>query len=417
MCGTLRLLVGLLATLPEYLISVALALPLLKQVGKTSDKEADRDKNPSEDMVGTMALAYQSRYKGCEGKIEGALMRLSAIMRSYRIREEKYQPTGRAISGISSAEEYEMVARLIKAAREVDREETAVDREMTPIVNGRMTENGLVGTARVFGKRKKHLILACDDPSGGKISSRALRAGIESTLGIQLGQPEYYRRDKMALMECTARQRLKVSVATAGVQGHKNEVSGDTVRHFKTEGDYHSTLLSDGMGSGEIARETSAFVCDFLGAALNIGSSEETLIHMLNHTLKSRREECSATVDLLEIDLIRGEGRFIKSGAAPSYIKRGSSIFRIKSQTAPLGLLSSIDAEKIKVDVKPGDYIIMLSDGVVDETDDAPWLLLLLGEPAKEGSSEYASLILEEAKRKSKTGDDMTVAVIRIDEA
>ena len=59
----------------------------------------------------------------------------------------------------------------------------------------------------------------------------------------------------------------------------------------------------------------------------------------------------------------------------------------------------------------------MLSDGVADETDDAPWLLLLLGEPPRSSLADYANLILEEAKRSSKTGDDMTVAVIKIDEA
>ena len=410
-------LVGLLATLPEYLIAAALVLPILKKVGKVGADETKREDNPAEDMVGTMALAYQSGYKGCESRIERTLLRLSAIIKSYRLREDRQTHTQATLGGISSAEEYELVSRLIKGAREIDREETAVNSEMTPRLNGIMTENGLVGTARVFGKRKKHLILACEDESGGKISSRALRESIEAALDIRLGAPKFYRKGKMALMECTARPRLSVKVATTGVQGHENEVSGDMIRHFATEGDYHYTLLSDGMGSGEIARETSTFVCDFLGSALNIGSSGETLIHMLNHTLKSRREECSATVDLLEIDLVSCEGKFIKSGAAPSYVKRGSSIFRIKSQTAPLGLLSSIDAEKIKLELRPGDYVIMLSDGVADETDDAPWLLLLLGESPRSSLADYANLILEEAKRSSKTGDDMTVAVIKIDEA
>lgn len=409
-------LVGLLATLPEYLIAAALVLPILKKVGKVGADETKREDNPAEDMVGTMALAYQSGYKGCESRIERTLLRLSAIIKSYRLREDRQTHTQATLGGISSAEEYELVSRLIKGAREIDREETAVNSEITPRLNGIMTENGLVGTARVFGKRKKHLILACEDESGGKISSRALRESIEAALDIRLGAPKFYRKGKMALMECTARPRLSVKVATTGVQGHENEVSGDMIRHFATEGDYHYTLLSDGMGSGEIARETSTFVCDFLGSALNIGSSGETLIHMLNHTLKSRREECSATVDLLEIDLVSCEGKFIKSGAAPSYVKRGSSIFRVKSQTAPLGLLSSIDAEKIKLELRPGDYVIMLSDGVADETDDAPWLLLLLGEPPKASLGDYANHILEEAKKNSGTGDDMTVAVIKIDE-
>ena len=41
-----------------------------------------------------------------------------------------------------------------------------------------------------------------------------------------------------------------------------------------------------------------------------------------------------------------------------------SSIFRIKSKTAPLGLMKSVDAERIKIDLEGEDYIIMLSDGI-----------------------------------------------------
>jgi hypothetical protein len=57
----------------------------------------------------------------------------------------------------------------------------------------------------------------------------------------------------------------------------------------------------------------------------------------------------------------------------------------------------------------------MLSDGVADEADDAPWLLLLLGEPCKDSIEDYARLILSEAKRNATSHDDMSVAVIKID--
>ena len=159
------------------------------------------------------------------------------------------------------------------------------------------------------------------------------------------------------------------------------------------------------------------FVCDFLRSTLRICGAKDSIFHMLNHLLKSRKEECSATLDLLEIDLLSGEGKLFKSGAAASFVKRGSSIFRIRSQTAPLGLLSSIDTEKTKVDIKPGDYLIMLSDGIADETDDASWLLLFLGEPIKCNLQEYANLILKGALHNTSATDDMSVAVVKIEEA
>ena len=147
------------------------------------------------------------------------------------------------------------------------------------------------------------------------------------------------------------------------------------------------------------------------------GLAKDSSVLMLNRALKASKDECSATVDLFEFDMMGGEGIFLKCGAAPSYIKRGSSVFRVRSKTAPLGLLSSIDAEKTKIDLRAGDHIIMLSDGVADEGDDAPWLLLLLGNPPKENLKEYADLIIEEAIKNCGVNDDMSVMIIRIEES
>ena len=107
---------------------------------------------------------------------------------------------------------------------------------------------------------------------------------------------------------------------------------------------------------------------------------------------------------------------FIKSGAPPSYVKRESSIFRIRSQTAPIGLMRSIDTEKISVEIKGGDYIFMFSDGIAEIAEDAPWLLLLLGKEPVGNLKEYAYNIIKEAKKNGTSSDDMTITVIRIDE-
>ena len=55
-----------------------------------------------------------------------------------------------------------------------------------------------------------------------------------------------------------------------------------------------------------------------------------------------------------------------------------------------------------------------MSDGVSDESEDAPWLLLLLGEDAPRSLDEYARKILTEARKNRETKDDMSVIVIRV---
>ena len=453
----------------------------------------------AEDMVGTMALAYQNRFSGSLDSLEGALAEISRVISAYtgatseltpddykdviisvakrrctdceegslcekedirpavknaeeiaRLlyegkkitggdlngdrefcpaaesmaeeinREVAYREQERYLINGSSqiAEQYELISKLISQARASDDAERRIDNSMTARLTEAFESCGFKsGFIRVFGSRRKHFILAGEDESGMKISSFELRKSVEKAAEVRLGTPEYYRRGKMILMECGIRRMLKVNVASATIAGRNGEISGDTVAHFESEDDYFYSLISDGMGSGEVAKQTSEFVSKYIKGAMKLGAAKETLIHILNHSIRTRREECSATVDLFELDLLSGNGIFLKSGAAPSYIKRDSSIFRIRSQTTPIGLLKTIDTEKINVEIKPGDHIIMVSDGIADITEDAPWLLLLLGEPPRKNLKEYAELIIEEARKNSEAKDDMSVTVIRIEEA
>ncbi len=490
---------GFLATFPEYVIAASLAMPLLKKVGiaEIKEKTLDTDRE-SEDMVGTMALAYQNKFSGSLDSLELALASLSGVIRDYSERtrtmltvddyrdtvitvaerycsecggaplcsKEEIRPCIKNATQIAEkiaggkkitkadvntdtefcqmarevaeainidvarremecyqprcsvlADEYELIAKLINSARATDDAERSVDDNLTEPLTEIFARYGFdSGTIRVFGERRRHFILAGEDTDGRKITSPELRRDIEEAIGVKLDSPEYFRRDRMVLMECGIRRALSVKIATASCAGDENEISGDTIEYFESRDDRFYSLISDGMGSGEVARETSQFVAGFMRAALDIGTARDTLLHILNHTVRTQGEECSATVDLFELDLLTGEATFIKSGAAPSYVKRESSIFRIRSQTAPIGLMGSIDSEKIKVEVRPGDYVVMLSDGIADSMEDAPWLLLLLGEPPRESLEEYARSILDEAVKNSKTSDDMSVVVMKIEE-
>jgi stage II sporulation protein E len=215
-------------------------------------------------------------------------------------------------------------------------------------------------------------------------------------------------------MECDTLPLYTVEYAAASAPKTEGECSGDSVRLFESENGYFYSLISDGMGSGEEAGTTSGFVCDFMEKMLDFSASKDTVLHLLNLTLRQRNNECSATVDLFGIDLATGEATFIKSGAASSYVKRNSSIFRLRSKTAPLGLMSAVDIEKLKVEIRPEDYVIMFSDGICQGDEDSTWLLELLAKPCIGSLKDYAEYILSEAKRKSVIKDDMSVIVLKI---
>ena len=489
---------GLLGVLPEYFIASAIVMPIIGRVQEKPIEEVSYEPPESAaDMVGTMALAYQSEYSGELDTAEATLSEISRVISEHtttplRLSTEEYrsivievasrhcmgcgearlcarenirpvikhadaiaemlscgrrieakdvstdtefcamsedmaveinrevgrrEQEGYTLCGAAAAEEYGLAAGLISRMRAEDLAEKTVDNSMTEALTAAFESCGFTnGVIRAFGKRRKHFILAGEDENGAKISSFELRKSIENAANVRLDTPEYFRRGKMVLMECGIKRKYKASFAIATAPGSEREVSGDTAICFESDADYFYSLISDGMGSGEVAKETSEFVGDFIKRTVNAHSAKDTLLHILNRAIRTGREECSATVDLFELDLLCGSGTFLKSGAAPSYVKRESSIFRIKSQTAPIGLLSTIDTEKTSVEIRPGDHIFMFSDGVAEISEEAPWLLLLLGESPIDDLTEYARLILHEAEKNSKSKDDISVCVIRIDE-
>jgi stage II sporulation protein E len=109
-----------------------------------------------------------------------------------------------------------------------------------------------------------------------------------------------------------------------------------------------------------------------------------------------------------------GEVVFFKSGAAASYVKRDSSIFRIRSETAPIGLMKNVDAERVRVEARDGDVIVMISDGVSQSPEDAVWLIEYLNKNKADNLADYADKILTLAVKNSAAQDDMSVIAVRI---
>jgi hypothetical protein len=192
-------------------------------------------------------------------------------------------------------------------------------------------------------------------------------------------------------------------------------VCGDAIVSFEAEGKYYM-LISDGMGSGREAALTSGVCAAILQRLIGAGAGLETSLKMLNNIIRAGERECSATVDIAEIDLLTGKARFIKSGAAPSFVLRGGSIFRLQSKTVPIGILRALDAEMIRFDILPGDRVVMLSDGAARSYEEVPWLLDMMtsDEVILKGSpKEAAAKIVREAAKRGSL-DDITAGVISV---
>ncbi len=202
--------------------------------------------------------------------------------------------------------------------------------------------------------------------------------------------------------------------STAGENTEKIP-SGDTVSAFAGDGKQYM-LLCDGMGTGRMAALTSGMAAVFLERMLTAGAAMETALKMLNSVIRAGCDECAATIDLCEIDLVTMEARFVKSGAAPSFVIRGGSLFRLQSKTVPIGILRALDAEMIRFTVEPGDVVVMLSDGIARSFEECPWLLDFLStdEDIKCGDVQRAAEKIVEQAASRGARDDITAGVMRV---
>ncbi|WP_416730157.1 stage II sporulation protein E [Fictibacillus sp. JL2B1089] len=197
-------------------------------------------------------------------------------------------------------------------------------------------------------------------------------------------------------------------------------------------GDSHSTIeigagkfavaIADGMGNGERAFIESNETLQLLQKILQSGIEEEVAIKSVNSVLSLRTtDEIFSTLDLAMIDLQDASAKFLKIGSTPSFIKRGDQIKTVEASNLPMGIIRDFDVDVVDEQLKAGDILIMMSDGIYEaprhiENIDA-WLKRKIREIDTEDPQEIADLIMEEVIRSGNNGieDDMTVAVTKIE--
>lgn len=211
--------------------------------------------------------------------------------------------------------------------------------------------------------------------------------------------------------------RFHVLTGVAKAVKETESVSGDNYSFLEVKEGSVTAVLSDGMGSGEKACRDSEFVIDFIEKFLEAGFSKETAVQMINGSLIAGGESQNmSTLDICETDLYTGVCEFIKIGSAPAYMKRENLIEQISARNLPLGVFYDMDMEVTRRRLMDGDYIIMLSDGILDALSQGigeEMLPELLGKITLKNPSEIANYILNFCLHQSRgrIRDDMTVMV------
>ena len=310
--------------------------------------------------------------------------------------------------------DFESMARILTDAVQSQRQEYEFSEQLTESVQARLDKLRLdTQSLIVYGGRRKYITARLDNVNA---DSGRIRYELGQAVGCELDEPMFEFDREGVLMTLTCRRAWSILRSSACLSAESGEICGDSVCMFENDKDVFYALISDGMGSGSEAAFCSGLTAMFLEKMLMAGNRVDTSLKMLNGVLRSkggaREMECSATVDLLSVDLLTGEASVIKSGAAPTYVRRGGEIFRLHSETIPLGILSAIDARKTTLDICDGDVIIMVSDGVSD-VGEGEWIAEVLCYEWEEDLSVMANKIVGRAQSLG-SRDDVSAVIVKV---
>lgn len=210
-----------------------------------------------------------------------------------------------------------------------------------------------------------------------------------------------------------SRLRYKVHFGAAACTKEGSADTGDCMS-IREYGGITALILSDGMGTGAEAHSESATASAMLGDLLAVGFELTDALECVNRLLMNRdASDMYATLDAVLIDKLSGSARIVKYGAPPSYILRDGKLRTVYAETLPVGIVEEARPALHEINLRRGDFIVMLTDGALDglgaELSDA-----VISAEKEKDENAAAGVLLESAKKNGRP-DDMSVMVARIE--
>ena len=210
-----------------------------------------------------------------------------------------------------------------------------------------------------------------------------------------------------------------IGFATADSSKNQSEMSGDNFINIRLKDGKYVIALSDGIGTGKKANESSMQALAMLQNLLKSGFDKNTSIELITSSLISKSEEIFATLDVAILDLYKGTIEFIKSGACPTYIKKNKKVQMIKSNSLPAGMINQDNIQVFDTDIQNEQIMLMCTDGILDANIEYKnkelWIKYVLEDIETKNTKKIADIVLNEAidNNFGKTKDDMSVIVCK----
>lgn len=213
--------------------------------------------------------------------------------------------------------------------------------------------------------------------------------------------------------------RYKIEPAWASYAKEQG-VSGDSYLWAQLPDERFAVILSDGMGNGKAAAAESSLTVTTIIRLLETGLEVGLVLKLLNQIMLLNAEnEVFSTIDLGIFNQKTGRMRFYKIGAAATFIKRKRTVDALTLSAMPMGIVDGLKVDCVTASLKPGDQVIMISDGVTDsrrEDLNMEWLKKTIADIRSKDPQTMCDLIMNRAVENygEKEKDDLTVLAMRV---
>ena len=210
--------------------------------------------------------------------------------------------------------------------------------------------------------------------------------------------------------------KFKLEIGISRTTKSNSEISGDSSIQTKLKDGKYLLAISDGMGTGQAAKNSSKRVINMLENLLTSGFEKDTSIELINTAMTANvSDDMYATIDAVILDMYNGNVEFIKNGACSTYIKTKEGVQIIKDASIPVGMSNSVKSVTYDKDLEEGDMILICSDGVQDSGEEN-WLKNILEKLQTENVQKIADIIIKESidNNFGIAKDDMTIIIARV---
>ncbi|MGN0456109.1 MAG: SpoIIE family protein phosphatase [Acutalibacteraceae bacterium] len=253
------------------------------------------------------------------------------------------------------------------------------------------------------------------DFHSNNVKNAILSKAVSKACGRRFDAPCISLAPNRCKIQMSERASYDVEIGSCQHISNDGALCGDSFNYFSDGMGRLVAVISDGMGTGGRAAVDGSMAESIMSKLIKAGLGYDCALSVVNSALMVKSgDESLATLDIASIDLFTGDCELLKAGAPLTFVKKNGKALRYNSTSLPAGILTDIKFSHERLNLNPGDRVVMLSDGAVATGDS--WLESMVENWDKESSQDFAKSVIEEARSRRTDGydDDITVIAMRL---